>query len=110
MLDVPPHDGRRIALGAGQEHGRAGHARDFLFGNPGHEFRHWNQRFAHPHSDSGGASMPDPHYTIHRDSQDQGHISALGYLGEIREEESSIYYKQKSHNPPSPPPHPTPHL
>ena len=39
--------------------------------------------------------MPDPHHAVDRCSQDKGHITAFGDLGEIGEEEGAIDDKKE---------------
>src|SRR5664280_392262 len=90
MLDVPDHDRRRITLGPRQEHGGAGNTRNAFGLNILHELRNWYQRFMHSSHHGRRSAMPDPHYAVDGGSQDEGHISAFGDLGEIGEEEGAI--------------------
>ena len=94
MLDVPDHHRRRVALGAGQEHRGAGHARNFRSLDPRHEFADRDQRLAHAGRDRHGAAVPDPHRAIDQDREHQRHISAFRDLGEVGEKERTVDHEK----------------
>ena len=94
VLDVPDHDWRGIALGARQEHRRAGHARNAALLDPRHELGDRHERIMYPPRRRSGADMPDHHDEINAAGKQKGDVSALRDLHKVCAEEGKVDHTQ----------------
>jgi hypothetical protein len=88
--DVPDHDRRHIALGAGEEYRRARHARDRARGDVGDECADRHHRVLQPGANPGDAAMPDLHDGVDERGENDRNKPAMRDLGGIRREEPGI--------------------